>query len=184
MATIEKAAVQSAPVVLEDLLIQHQVEQFLYREAALLDARQFHDWYDLLADDLDYWMPVRSTRARGDEANEFAKRGEGAFFDETKDHIGERVRKLDTGYSWSEDPPSRTRHFVSNVRIIEKTRAGELTVECAFMVYRTRLARDEDMWVGRRVDVLRPVGDSFQIAKRHLFLDHVSLSAKNLSIFF
>ena len=49
-----------------DMLLQYQVEQFLYHEAALLDARRFDEWYALLADDLEYWMPVRSTRSLAD----------------------------------------------------------------------------------------------------------------------
>lgn len=184
MAAMHTDPSQDPTARLQDIVLQYEVEQFLFLEAALLDARKFHEWYELLADDLDYWMPVRSTRARGDEASEFAKRDEGAFFDEDKEYIHERIRKLDTGYAWAEDPPSRTRHFVNNVRIIDRQPSGELTVECAFMLYRSRLARDEDLWVGRRVDVLRRVGASFQIAKRHIFLDQVSLQSKNLSIFF
>src|SRR6266704_2877996 len=105
-----------------------EVEQFLYREARLLDERRFHEWLELLTDDLEYWMPVRTTRARGDEDNEFAKPGETAFFDDTKETIDIRVRKLDTGFSWSEDPPSRTRHLVNNVRILEKVSESDVKV--------------------------------------------------------
>ena len=169
---------------LAQLLLQHEVEQFLYREAALLDERRFHEWLTLLTDDVEYWMPIRSTRARGDEANEFTQLGEGAFFDENKRFLEERVRKLDTGLSWAEDPPSRTRHLVSNFRILEQRADGELLLTCNFIVYRTRLATDEDLWVGRREDTLRKVAGAWQIAKRHIFLDQVVLKSKNLSIFF
>jgi 3-phenylpropionate/cinnamic acid dioxygenase small subunit len=169
----------------DDVLLQHEIEQFLYEEAAMLDDRRFRDWLNLLADDLEYWMPVRSTRALGDEANEFSKIGEGAFFDENKEFIEERVRKLYTGFAWAEDPPSRTRHLVNNVRILEKLPDSSLKVGCNFIVYRSRLARDEDLWAGRREDVLRakPAG-GWLIAKRHIFIDQVSLRSKNLSIFF
>jgi 3-phenylpropionate/cinnamic acid dioxygenase small subunit len=169
---------------LADMLLQHEVEQFLYREAALLDDRRHWEWYALLASDLEYWMPVRSTRARGDEANEFAPLGGGAFFDEDKELMAERLRKLDTPYSWSEDPPSRTRHYVSNIRIGEKRENGELLVHVNFLFYRSRLAKDEDLWAGRREDTLRRTEDSFQIVKRHIFIDQVSLKSKNLSSFF
>jgi 3-phenylpropionate/cinnamic acid dioxygenase small subunit len=163
--------------------LQYDVEQFLYREAALLDDRRFEDWLTLLAADLEYWMPVRSTRALGDEANEFAKPGESAFFDDDKASMEQRVRKLYTGFAWAEDPPSRTRHLVSNVRI-DRAESEIVDVHCNFIVYRSRLAADEDLWVGRREDRLRRNGESFLIARRHLYLDHVSLSSKNLSIFF
>ncbi|MGA2392352.1 MAG: 3-phenylpropionate/cinnamic acid dioxygenase subunit beta [Candidatus Lustribacter sp.] len=163
--------------------LQYDVEQFLYREADLIDERRFDDWLKLLADDLEYWMPVRSTRALGDEGNEFAKPGESALFDDDKESMHQRVRKLHTGYSWAEDPPSRTRHVVSNVRIESMTN-DLVEVRCNFMLYRSRLAADEDLWVGRREDRLRRSGESFLIARRHIYLDQVSLSSKNLSVFF
>lgn len=175
---------ERAAVTLEDVLLQYQLEQFLYYEASLLDARRYHEWLTLLADDVEYWMPVRTTRMRGDEEFEFTQPGEAAFFDDTREHLEERVRKLDTGFSWAEDPPSRTRHFVSNVRILERPSPNEVRVEVHFFVYRSRLAMDEDFWVGRREDTLRKQGADWKIAKRHLFLDQVSLKSKNLSILF
>jgi 3-phenylpropionate/cinnamic acid dioxygenase small subunit len=170
--------------VTENLLLRLEIEEFLTHEGALLDDRKFHDWADLLADDLEYWMPVRTTRAKGDEANEFAKIGEGAFFDDTKNHIMERIRKLETPYSWSEDPPSRTRHFTTNVRIVGRPRPDEFEVSCNFILYRGRLANHQDIWVGRRIDGLRRTAEGWKIYKRHIFMDQVSLLAKNLSVFF
>ena len=91
---------------IQALLLQHEVEQFYHREAALLDERRFEDWLELLADDLSYWMPVRETRAAGQEAGEFSRPGEGALFDETKALMIVRVRKLRTGFAWAEEPHS------------------------------------------------------------------------------
>ena len=163
--------------------LQYEIEQFLYREAALLDERRFTEWLDLLDPELEYWMPVRSTRSMGDEANEFAKLGEGAFYDDDKASMEQRVRKLYTGFAWAEDPPSRTRHNVLNVRITDRS-DGLVTLESNFLVVRTRLANDNDMWSGLRRDVLREGAGGYTIVKRHLFLDHVSLDSKNLSSFF
>jgi 3-phenylpropionate/cinnamic acid dioxygenase small subunit len=182
-ATLTKTHELSSSV-LDDMILRHEIEEFLTYEAYLLDERRFREWNDLLTDDLEYWMPVRSARARGDEANEFAKLGEGAFFDETKELIEERIRKLETGFAWAEDPPSRTRHMTTNVRILDKSVPNEVKITCNFLVYRGRLARDEDIWVGCRHDTLRRDGNGWKLAKRHIFLDQVSLNAKNLSIFF
>lgn len=168
----------------QDMLLHYQVGQFLYAEADLLDRRRFDEWLGLLAEDLQYWMPIRSTRARGDEENEFAKPGQGAFFDEDKAAMAARVRKLSTGYAWAEDPPSRTRHLLTNIRILESLPGDSVRVTCNFLIYRSRLERDEDFWAGRREDLLRKNDRGWQIARRHIFLDHVSLTSKNLSIFF
>lgn len=167
----------------ERIRLQYEIEQFLYAEAALLDARQFDEWLLLLADDLEYWMPVRSTRMAGDEAHEFSEPGGTAFFDDNHESMVERVRKLHTGFSWAEDPPSRTRHYVTNIRI-RSVQGDEVEVSLNFMVYRSRLASHEDLWAGRREDTLRRTERGWTIRRRHLFLDHVSLAAKNLSVFF
>src|SRR5262245_40325436 len=37
--------------------VQHDVEQFLYKQAELLDTRQWQEWIDLFTDDGIYWMP-------------------------------------------------------------------------------------------------------------------------------
>lgn len=174
----------SKALSLDDVVLHHEIEQFLFEEAELLDSRRYHQWFELLADDLEYWMPIRSTRAKGDEQSEFTRLGEGAFFDDDKPLIHERIRKLDTGYSWSEDPPSRTRRILSSIRIVEKRSGDEFLVSCNFLVYRSRLAHDEDLWAGKREDLLRRKNGQLQIARRHIFIDQVSLGSKNISIFF
>lgn len=167
-----------------DAVLAYEVEQFLYEEAALLDDRRFHEWLDLFADDVHYWMPIRSTRARGQEDLELTAEHENSYFDEDKSALEQRVAKLDTGWSWAEDPPSRTRHVVSNVRLRQGPAQGEVTALCNFIIYRSRLSVDEDLWVGRREDVLRKVGGEWKIARRHIFLDQSVLKSKNLSSFF
>jgi 3-phenylpropionate/cinnamic acid dioxygenase small subunit len=169
---------------LEELWLKHELEEFLFLEAALLDDRRFEEWVSLFSDDLEYWMPVRSTRLARDAEHEFAQFGEGAFFDDDKASMEQRVRKLRTGYAWSEDPPSRVRHFISNVRILERPDDGSIRLSCNFLIYRSRLEVDEDWWVGRREDVVSRTGESWQIVKRHIFLDQVVLDSKNLSSFF
>ena len=165
------------------LLLQHEVEQFYFAEAALLDERRFSEWLDLLTPDVHYWMPIRRTVMNADLDQEFTKLGAMAFFDDDKAMLDARVKKLATGYSWSEDPPSRTRHMIHNVRVLAVDRE-ELTVESNFHLYRTRLESDEDSWIGRRRDRLRRVDGALRIAGRHVFLDQTVILSRNLSNFF
>jgi biphenyl 2,3-dioxygenase beta subunit len=163
--------------------LQFLVEQFYYAEAAALDQRRYEDWLALFTDDVHYWMPVRRTRTSNELDQEFTAPGAVAYFDDTKAMLAVRVRKLQTGYSWAEDPPSRTRHLITNVQILDE-RDDRLSVTSNFHVYRTRLNSEEDSWIGRREDVLRRDGDSFRIANRKIFLDQTVLLARNLSNFF
>ena len=168
---------------IDAVLLQHEVEQFYYAEAALLDERRFSEWLDLLTSDIHYWMPIRRTVMNADLDLEFTKPGAMAFFDDDKAMLEARVKKLATGYSWSEDPPSRTRHMVHNVRVLA-AEGDEITVESNFHLYRTRLESEEDSWIGRRRDRLRRVEGALRIAERHIFLDQTLILSRNLSNFF
>ena len=108
---------------------------------------------------------------------------ENSYFDDDKPMLAQRIEKLDTGYSWAEDPPSRTRHLVTNVRIRPGGTSSEVTLDCNFVVYRTRLATDEDLWVGCREDTLRKENGEWRIARRKILLDQTVLKSKNLSSF-
>ncbi|HSF29472.1 MAG TPA: 3-phenylpropionate/cinnamic acid dioxygenase subunit beta [Candidatus Tectomicrobia bacterium] len=173
-----------------------EVEQFLYREARLLDERRFHEWLELLTDDVHYWMPVRTSRypksskaiAIRDPARyteeELSKEGEVAIFDETKDTLARRIARLDTGMAWAEDPPSRTRHIVANIEVERGETDSELRVYSNFIVYRNRSETEQDFYVGARQDILQQVEGAWKIARRKIILDQNVLLAKNVSIFF
>ena len=176
----------------EDL--RREIEQFLYREARLLDSRGFRAWLDLFTEDVRYLMVTRSSRyprrskaiaiLDPDRYAEDDRADAVAVFDETKVTLTNRVVRLETGMAWAEDPPSRTRHFVSNIEIEAGGNADEITVFVNFIVYRSRGETEEDFYVGGREDLLRRIDGNWKIARRRLVLDQNILSAKNLSVFF
>jgi 3-phenylpropionate/cinnamic acid dioxygenase small subunit len=182
MTTVDEP--RSVPV---DLERQHRIEQFLYLEAELLDDRRFRDWYDLMADDVHYWMPMRSNRLMREISKELSTPDMVALFDESKESLGWRVRQLESGMHWAEDPPSRTRHLVSNVRARGSSKEREYVVRSNFLCYRNRLETEVDLWAGERRDLLRErAGDGagFEIARRTVLLDQNVVLSKNLSVFF
>ena len=169
--------------------LQQEIEQFLYRESRILDDHRYEEWYELLADDLHYFMPTRYNRLKREADKEFSAPDEAAFFDEDKRSIAMRIRRLNTGMAWAEDPPSRTRHMVSNVvirPIASPIASNEYEVDCYYMLYRSRLEREVEIFVGMRHDRLRRADNSagFQIARRVIILDQTILLARNLSFFF
>src|SRR5437762_12930240 len=99
-----------------------EVEQFLYREARLLDERRFHEWLALLTEDVRYWMVTRrnlyprSSKAidilnPGRNVDETADEDGLTVLDETKKTLEGRGARLETGMARAEDPPSRARHW-------------------------------------------------------------------------
>ena len=161
-----------------------EVEDFYYAEAELLDNRRFREWFQLLADDIRYWMPIRHNpleRPR-DLQEELASPDEGFYFNDDKASLRIRVERVYAKNAWAEMPPSRTRHLISNVRI-KKDDGSAIGVHTNFLVYRTRLETDQDIFVGERQDLLRRVSGSFQIVRRTIILDQAVLAAKNISVF-
>jgi biphenyl 2,3-dioxygenase beta subunit len=161
-----------------------EVEDFLYYEARLLDERRFHAWLDLFTEDLVYWMPTRSNRLREDIANEISQPDHLAYFNDDLTMLKGRVARLDTDMAWAEDPPSRTRHIVSNVEVEPADTEAEIRVFSNFVVYRNRGETEQDFYVGGRRDTLRDVAGAWKIARRTIVLDQNVLLAKNMSIFF
>jgi 3-phenylpropionate/cinnamic acid dioxygenase small subunit len=168
---------------LADQATHFAIEQFYYLEAELLDDGRFADWLELLADDLHYWAPTRSNRIRRQQALSVAGPHEAAFYDETKESLAWRIRRFDSGMAWAEDPPSRTRHLISNVTV-RPVDEGYL-VRSAFLVYRNRLMTETDIFAGGRTDRVRVGGPyGFQVAKRTLLFEQNVLQMKNISTFF
>ena len=173
-----------------------EIEQFLYREARLLDDRRFRDWLELFCDDVHYWMTSRTNRYPKNskaiailDPDRYVEDDTGAdeelaILDETKETLTARVDRLDTGMAWAEDPPSRTRHLILNIEVEPGDTEGEVKVYCNFLVYRSRGETEQDFYVGGRQDVLRSVDGSWKIASRRLVLDQNVLTAKNVSVFF
>jgi phthalate 3,4-dioxygenase subunit beta len=164
----------------------HQAaHQFLVEEAALLDAGDYEGWLGLLCDDIRYVMPVRVTTARGAGFDSLADMG---HFDEDIYALRKRVQRLATDHAWTEDPPSRTRHFVSNVRTFRGADGErgdrELTVESALLLFRSRGdTREADLLSAGRTDVLRCGDQGYRLASRVIKVDESVLRTQNLAVF-
>jgi len=167
-----------------DSELRHRVEEFYYLEAELLDERKLREWFALLAEDIRYWMPIRHNTLDRPESvsEELSKPGEGYYFDDDIKSLKIRVERAYSKIAWAEVPPSRTRHLITNVRI-KRDDGNEIEAYSNFLVYRTRMESDKDLFVGARQDILRRAGDSFLIARRTIILDQAVLDAKNISVF-
>ena len=156
------------PVGQTDLTIDRaQVEDFLYEEAALLDAWKLDEWLALLTDDATYRVPSND-RPESDPR--------GTLFTIADDiaRIRARVTRLKDRNAHAEFPPSRTRRLISNVRIVER---NPLRVEANFVVYRYRRNEDVREFVGRYRFLLKVIDGKLRIAGREAILDAMELAS-------
>ena len=147
--------------------LREMAEDFLFREAALLDAWRLDEWVDLFTDDARYVVPSTDL-PEGDPARDLV------FIDDDIVRLRARVARLNSRHSHRESPRSRTRRFVSNVRV-EETGAGELRVSANVLVYRFR-SGDGAPYVGTIEYLLRRKGGDLRIAYRRAVLDMEDLA--------
>ncbi len=173
----------TVPQSLDEMLRYFSVQQFLFAEAALLDERRFDEWLALCASDIRYWMPAQTNRNRREQHLTVGGPADLPMFEETYEHLHQRVRRLATDQAWAEQPPSRTRRLVANLRVTET--AGGVRAASNLLLYRTRHDADVQIFVASRVDELRPHDEHrWLIAARTIVLDATTVPGHNLSMFF
>jgi 3-phenylpropionate/cinnamic acid dioxygenase small subunit len=164
--------------------IRHlEAHQFLVDEAYLLDAQHYDVWLDTLTDDIRYVMPVRVTTARGAG---FDTSPGMDHFDEDKYSLSQRVARMGTEHVWAEDPPSRLRHFITNVRTFATDDDECLEVESAELLFRSRGdVNDSALMSCSRQDILRRCDgpQSWKLAHRRIIADESVLRMQNLAVF-
>lgn len=159
--------------------VRDQIEAFLFDEADLLDRDEFDGWLDLLAPEVHYFARVRQT----------LRRGGGLGFSERSMHLNDnytslkmRIQRHHTSSDWAEDPPSRIRHFITNIRVRTGDDMGGYGVTSNALLVRTRAdeAKSDTVSAERR-DIIRRDETGWKLVQREILLDHTTLPTHNLS---
>jgi len=139
---------------------RHQIENFLYREARLMDEHVYDEWLSLWTEDALYWVPCND-----DDID--PQRHVSIIYD-NRPRLEDRIERLKSGAAYAQEPKSRLRRVVANVEI-EEGDNGEVTVYSNFNLTELRRSR-QDTFAGRTIHKLRPQGASFKIAYKKVLL--------------
>jgi 3-phenylpropionate/cinnamic acid dioxygenase small subunit len=174
---------------------QRALEAFYYREARLLDNRQYRQWLELVNEDIRYLLPARvnvqvDNRQSGNEHMISVERElEGAdsmgcpVREESYMHLLLRVERAYKINSWSENPPARTRRIVGNVELM--ARAGdEYSVLSNFHLHYARPGSGSFLYSGQRRDLLLDVGVGYKLRQREVILDYADIALPTLGLLF
>ncbi|MFV2173719.1 aromatic-ring-hydroxylating dioxygenase subunit beta [Actinomadura sp. LOL_016] len=144
-----------------------EVEDFLFREADLLDEWRLEEWRDLFAEDSRYYVPATDNPG-GDPDLDLA------LISDTKEGVRGRVQRLLSTWAHIENPRSRTRRVIGNVRVEQDVENGEILAWCNAIVYRSRVA-GTTTYAARLTYRLRRAEDGFLIVLKQTVLDHETL---------
>ncbi len=156
--------------------------QFLLREATYLDTLRLHEWLQALHEDIRYRIPVRVTKWRSDGLG-FTN---AMHMDETRGSLAGRVARLDTNFAWGEDPPSRTRRFVSNIQVEQQLADPDrISVSSYLLVTRSRWDHPAYQLISaeRRDILVRSEEQDYRLISRHVLLDQSNLGTVNMALF-
>lgn len=163
------------------MLAKYEFEQWLYQEAKFLDDIDFDGWFNLMHQSIVYEMPVRVNK-EGIERPDYSL--DMYAFQDDIETLKMRVDRLKTDYAWAEMPPSRTRRFVSNVRVIEYQENKKAVVNSYLLIYRSRSTDiHHDLISGERQDEFIYENNRWKLSKRLFIVDQTTLNTRNLAIF-
>lgn len=165
-----------------DAVTTADVTDWLAYEAALLDVVELRDWLALTTDDIVYQVAPRLNRER----DRGPQQDVGSLvLDDDRSTLLLRIDRLDTELAWAEDPPSRTRHHLSNIRWRPREEPDEIDVVSDLLLYRNRgdWTHAETVSAMRR-DVWRWAEGELNLARRLVVLDQATLGLMNLPILF
>lgn len=168
------------PVSLE---LHHEIEQFLYHEARLLDAHAIREWLETIVDPaIRYQVISREERFRKDRRP--AESGILFVNDDNFDVLAMRVRQFETGLQTMLDPIQRLRRVVANVSVFHGEAEGQFKVLSNGLVSRFRRLYENEQVVFGREDTLQRDGDgALRLLARRVELDERVLRNKNLMFF-
>ncbi|MGV3489322.1 MAG: 3-phenylpropionate/cinnamic acid dioxygenase subunit beta [Tuberibacillus sp.] len=164
-----------------DTAVLHSITQFLYQEAYFLDHRMYKEWFELLAEDIEYVIPMRVTVDNIMGSNIV---DDMTLVDDRSKDIKLKVERLYTKSAWVDNPATRQRHFISNVMVEPGAEPDEYRVRSYFLYKRSRSSEIEtEEMFGEREDIIRKSGDGWKIAGRTVYVDQSVLTVKNMAMF-
>lgn len=165
-------------VSMTDIFVYHEICQFLYHESELLDERRFDEWLDLLSEEISYRMPQRATLEKSDSSR---TREPSSYFEENIISLRSRTARLATKSAWADDPPARTRHFISNVQVrtAGDNETYQVTSYLNFVCSRGN-SSVLDQLTGKREDIICRHNGELKLQRRDVFLDQSVLGTMNL----
>lgn len=158
-----------------------QVEAFLFSEAESLDARDLERWLEMLDPAVEYSVPTRSTREARSGSSPFSD--DSFYMQENFGSLRARIHRFQSEHAWSENPPTITRRFVTNVRVNPGALDDQLVVRSNVMLSWTRDTAHRLLSAERHDLLSRSDTRDPRLLKRLVLLDHITLPLPNLGIF-
>ena len=151
-----------------------EIEQFLYREAWLLDRGRLDEWLGLFTDDATYWIPL--------EANQGDPLTTSSIVYDDRRLLEIRVRQFQHPRAHARVPVPRTVHHVGNVHVMDAA-GREVRVGSTLVLLEYRRERQR-VWGALVEHRLRPTANGLRIAAKRVDLVNSEAELDGVVCFF
>lgn len=152
------------------------IEQFLYREAYLLDRNRLREWFELFTPDATYWVPLEAM-----QTDPLATCS--IIYDDYR-LLDVRVRQASHAWAHARNPVARTCHQVSNVMLLQKSAAGsDLLVCCNLVLVEYRQDRQR-LFAGTCEYRLRRTENGFRIVAKRVDIVNSEAELDGIAVLF
>ena len=151
------------------------LSNFMYEEADFLDNREFDKWLNMLNASFTYTVFLGNNKF-GEEANTGV-----VLCDDNIERVTIKLRRFETEFAWSENPPSRTMRTISNIRIKE-IKDNFITVHSHEIFYRNRNNTENEIIYCRRIDDLLVDKDNISLLSRKINIESGVMATRSLSL--
>jgi 3-phenylpropionate/cinnamic acid dioxygenase small subunit len=168
-----------------DLDTHASIRHFLEREAELIDDRNYRDWLRLVDEEFVYRMPVTFTPDNPAkphyDPNAF-------IIDETRETLTEHwFRRFEPDMweiAWSESPPVRYRHFVSNIRVRVTEDDDLFDVRSNVLLSAARQSDQPTLLAAERYDLIARAAGDWCLRRRYVILDATVVEFAHMRVVF
>ena len=151
------------------------IEQFLYREARLLDEQRWEEWNALFSDDGVYWAPA--SPAQPDATHHVSIIYENALLRAV------RIKRFRHPYAFSLQPKPRTVHIVTNVMLDSMESSGDCVVTSRFQMFQYRREK-QDMFAGTYTHHLRSTPEGWRMVLKKAELVNCDAPMESVLVYF
>ncbi|WP_353475816.1 aromatic-ring-hydroxylating dioxygenase subunit beta (plasmid) [Salipiger sp. H15] len=140
---------------IETPALLHEVTEFLWTEADILDGKRYDEWLDLWTEDGLYIMPMGDGEDYANQVN--------LCYDNAKMRR-DRVGRFQAGFSISSAPPALTVRTISRI-VIDRIEGDEIHVRAAEHVIEDKFGRQRQ-WAGNAFYTLRRGERGFKLHRK------------------
>jgi len=151
-----------------------EIEQFLYREARLLDTQRYEEWLDLWTEDATYWVPLEQGQGDPFETS--------SIIHDDRTLLELRVKQARHPRAHARLPLARTVHQVGNIMVLSEENS-EIKVASTLQLVEFRSERQR-VWGALVEHRLRRAADGLRIARKRVDLVNSEGALDGVAILF